>query len=152
MVTSQPQPPEIAGMTLQIHVSDISGAREFYASLFGRGPDFQPHDDFLEWAPIPGQECWVQVVGKGAPPLSNRVRFKVGDLRAATSFLQAIGVEYSEPIRLPGVVAFLDFTDPWENRLGFYQDLLPSGEQHTYPGSSVTDEGQYRTFGGAGNE
>jgi hypothetical protein len=44
------------------------------------------------------------------------------------------------------VVAFLDATDPWGNRLGYYQDLVPSGEQTIYPGSSVTDESLFAPF------
>lgn len=50
-----------------------------------------------------------------------------------------------DPFR-PGVVAFLDFTDPWGNRLGYCQDLAPSDQQPEYPGTSVTDASQFAAF------
>lgn len=138
-----------AGFTLQVYVptDETAAARSFYSSLFGREPEFEPHDDFFEWAPIPGQECWFQVSGKDpASPLLNRVRFRVLDLAEALSFLDSSGIERSEPSQLPGVVAIVDFTDPWGNRLGYYQDLVPSGQQQEYRGTSVNDEAQFTRF------
>ena len=140
---------QTAGFTLQVYVptDETAAARSFYSSLFGREPEFEPHDDFFEWAPIPGQECWFQVSGKDpAAPLLNRVRFRVLDLGEALSFLDSSGIERSEPSQLPGVVAFVDFTDPWGNRLGYYQDLAPSGQQQEYRGTSVNDEAQFTRF------
>jgi hypothetical protein len=40
---------------------------------------------------------------------------------------------------LPGVVSFINFEDPWGNRLGYYEDIVPSHEQHE-PGGSAHDE------------
>ena len=140
---------QTAGFTLQVYVptGETAEARTFYSSLFGREPEFEPHDDFFEWAPIAGQECWFQVSGKdGAPPLTNRVRFRVLDLGEAVSFLDSSEIEHSEPSQLPGVVAFVDFADPWGNRLGYYQDLVPSGQQQEYRGTSVNDEAQFTRF------
>lgn len=137
------------GFTLQVYVptDETAEARSFYSSLFGREPEFEPHDDFFEWSPIAGQECWLQVSGKDhASPLLNRVRFRVLDLGEALSFLDSSGIERSEPSQLPGVVAFVDFADPWGNRLGYYQDLVPSGQQTEYPGSSVNDASQFTRF------
>ena len=137
------------GFTLQVYVptDDTAAARSFYSSLFGREPEFEPHDDFFEWSPIAGQECWFQVSGKDqAAPLLNSVRFRVLDLSEALSFLDSSRIARSEPSQLPGVVAFVDFTDPWGNRLGYYQDLLPSGQQTEYPGSSVSDSSQFTRF------
>ena len=137
------------GITLQVYVptGETAAARSFYSSLFGREPEFEPHDDFFEWSPIAGQECWFQVSGKDQPPpLLNRVRFRVLDLGEALSFLDSSGIERSEPSQLPGVVAFVDFADPWGNQLGYYQDLVPSGRQVEYPGSSVNDEAQFTRF------
>ncbi len=137
------QAPPIIGATLQVYVPPhaIGAARDFYTALFGREPDFQPHDDFLEWAPLPGQECWIQLTARAAAgQLTNRLRLRVADIDAAVTWLDRTDVSRSEVSHLPGVVAFVDFTDPWENRLGYYQDLVPSGEQVTYPGTSVSDE------------
>ena len=70
-------------VTVQVYVptGDIARARSFYTTLFGREPEFAPHDDFLEWSPIAGQECWLQVSAKeDAAPMLNRVRFRVLDV------------------------------------------------------------------------
>jgi predicted enzyme related to lactoylglutathione lyase len=137
------------GFTLQVYVptDETATARSFYSSLFGREPEFEPHDDFFEWSPISGQECWFQVSGKDqAPPLLNRVRFRVIDLGAALSILDASGIARSEPSQLPGVVAFVDFSDPWGNQLGYYQDLVQSGQQAEYPGTSVNDDALFTRF------
>lgn len=141
--------PRTAGISLQMPVplGAMNDARDFYRRLFGRDPDFSPHDDFLEWAPIRDQECWFQVVGQeDAEPLINRVRFRVTDMREAIRFLDAIGLVHSEPSQLPGVVAFVDFSDPWGNRLGYYEDLVPSGQQEEYRGTSVHDASQFAGF------
>jgi len=141
--------PDTTGFTLQVYVpaDHVATARQFYARLFGREPDFEPHDDFLEWAPIAGQECMFQVAGRTpAPALENRVRFRVQDLAAAVAFLDRCGIAHSGPSRLPDVVAFVDFADPWGNQLGYYQDLLPTGQQKTYPGTSVSDESQFDDY------
>lgn len=96
-----------------------------------------------------GQECWVQVAAHPDPtPLTNRIRFRVLDLRAAIAYLDARSITHSEPSQLPGVVAFVDFTDPWHNRLGYYQDLVPSGRQPEYIGTSVNDASQFTGFQG----
>lgn len=153
MSTPSPrQAPPIVGLTLQVYVppADTEIARDYYTDLFGRPPDFVPHDDFFEWAPFPGQECWFQVSGKfGAAPLQNRVRFRVTDLSAAANFLDQQRIAHSPMSQLPEVVAFLDFSDPWGNQLGYYQDLAPSGQQTEYPGTSVTEVTQFTACGNA---
>ncbi|QQB13233.1 VOC family protein [Brevibacterium casei] len=138
--------PDTSGFTLQVYVpaDQVASARPFYARLFGRDPDFEPHDDFLEWAPIAGQECFFQVAGRSpASALGNRVRFRVRDLAAAVVLLDECGIAHSVPSRLPDVVAFLNFADPWGNQLGYYEDLVPTEQQRTYPGTSVSDESQF---------
>lgn len=147
---TSPQAPPIIGLTLQVYVpsADAQAARAYYTDLFGQPPAFVPHDDFFEWPPSPGQECWFQVVAARpeVSPLRNRVRFRVADLSSATDFLDHQGIAHTPPSQLPGVVAFLDFTDPWGNKLGYYQDLVPSGQQSEYPGTSVTDASQFTAF------
>lgn len=144
-----PQAPPIVGLTVQVYVpsADAQVARAYYTDFFSQPPVFVPHDDFFEWPPSPGQECWFQVVAlSDAVPLRNRVRFRVADLSAATGFLDHQGIAHTPPRQLPGVVAFLDFTDPWGNKLGYYQDLVPSGQQSEHPGTSVTDASQFTAF------
>src|SRR5215211_4500860 len=134
-------PPRPSGMTLQIQVDNLDRARRFYGMLFGAVPEFEPHDDFLEWR-IGAGETWVQVVGVSGParPLLNRVRFRVDDLAAAGAAVESSGTPVSPVTTLPRVVRWVDFTDPWGNHLGFYEDLAPTG-QEPGPGGSVHDEG-----------
>ncbi len=129
------------GMTLQVQLGDLAGAREFYKALLGSSPEFEPHQDFLERRVIPGGETWLQAVGVTAlvRPLANRVRFGVADIHAERGRLLALGIDASRVTALPGAVAFVDFADPWGNALGFYQDLAPSGQQPVV-GGSVRDE------------
>lgn len=133
-------------MTLQVQVGDLAQAREFYTALLGASPEFEPHQDFLEWRVVPRGETWLQAVGVTGPvrPLTSRVRFGVPDIRAARERLSGLGVEVSKITSLPGVVAFVDFADRWGNALGFYQDLAPSGQQPVV-GGSVHDSGQFVT-------
>jgi hypothetical protein len=144
-----PTAPAIIGLTLQLYVPRpaLPEARALYTRLLGRDPVFTPHDDFLEWPPLTGAEAWIQLTVSEEPrPLTNRLRFGVADIRSAAAFLDELDLERSDISQLPGVVAFLDATDPWGNRLGYYQDLVPSGEQTIYPGSSVTDESLFAPF------
>jgi predicted enzyme related to lactoylglutathione lyase len=134
------------GMTLQVQVGDLARAREFYTALLGSSPEFEPHQDFLEWRVIPGGETWLQAVGVTAlvRPLTNRVRFGVADIRTERGRLVGLGIDVSPVTALPGVVAFVDFADPWGNALGLYQDLAASGQQPV-AGGSVRDDDQFVT-------
>lgn len=138
--------PQTTGITLQVYVptEEARTARDYYSHFFGREPEFEPHDDFFEWAPITEQECWLQVAGREeVAKLNNRIRFRVADLTKAVKFLETTGIPHSEPSQLPGVVAFIDFSDPWGNKLGYYEDLVPSGQQQEYRGTSVNDGTQF---------
>ena len=130
-----------SGMTLQVSVGDIERGREFYGALFGGPPQFEPHEDLLEWRVGADGETWLQVVGAAdeVRPLLNRVRFRVADLAAAHVAVLASGCEASPPEALPGVVRWFDFADPWGNRLGYFQDLAPL-TGGVGPGGSVHDE------------
>lgn len=130
-------PESPSGITIQLHVDDIDRARRFYGAIFGGEPHYQPHDDFLEWRVGDG-ETWLQVVGSRGDqrPLPNRVRFRVEDIQAAHAAVLAAAIEASAVRTLPGVVRFFDFSDPWGNRLGYYQDLAPSGQQPVIGGSA----------------
>ena len=113
-----------SGMTTQLYVAERVAGRRFYTVLFGCEPDFAPDEDFLEWRVAAGTECWIQVVAAQTRPLPTRLRFRVDDIRATIAWSRtALGVDPTEPEELPGVVRYTDFSDPWGNRLGFYQDL-----------------------------
>jgi predicted enzyme related to lactoylglutathione lyase len=56
-------------------------------------------------------------------PRQAPVRFGAEDIHAARGAVLSLGVEADAIEELPGVVRRCDFTDPWDNRLGLYQDL-----------------------------
>jgi predicted enzyme related to lactoylglutathione lyase len=127
-----------------VQVGDVGRAREFYGELFGGAPQFEPHEDFLEWRVGEQGETWFQVVGVpgDVQPLATRLRFRVEDLLAARSAVLGSGVDASPVTALPGVVRWFDFADPWGNRLGYFEDLAPTGAQPG-PGGSVHDPAHF---------
>jgi predicted enzyme related to lactoylglutathione lyase len=127
-------------MTLQVQVGDLDRARDFYGAVLGAAPEFEPHEDFLEWR-VGESETWLQIVGVRGPvrPLVNRVRFRVDDIATAGAALEALGTAVSSVTTLPSVVRWVDFSDPWGNQFGFFEDLAPTGQQ-AGPGGSVHDE------------
>jgi predicted enzyme related to lactoylglutathione lyase len=113
-----------AGSTLQLFVGDGVAARAWYERLFDRPPDFEADgDSFCEWVFHPGS--WeVHVVQHETPGLQRgRFRFGVEDVDAVRAALLAAGVDVSPVESLEGVVRYCNFSDPWDNRLGLYQDL-----------------------------
>lgn len=133
-------PIKTLGMALQLQVDDISRARDFYTAVLGFLPELEPHDDFVEWRISPGGEAWLQAVGvaDGVHPLESRVRFGVADVRAERRRLLGLGIDVSRVTSLPGLVTFINFTDPWGNKLGFYEDV-PEGDRRPAVGGSVHD-------------
>lgn len=136
------------GVTWQLQVGSVTDGLKFYSTLFGRGPDFSPHEDFFEWRLVEGVEVWFQivVVTDQVRPLATRSRLKVDDVRAATTWAQtSLKVQTGPVSTLPGVVSFVDFEDPWGNRLGFYEDLVPIDVKPLEPGGSVHDASLFIT-------
>lgn len=133
----------VQGLTIAIRVGHTARALSFYSGVLGRGPDYVAHDDFHEWE-ICGR-AWLQVSsGHESPiPTSSRVRFEVADIAAEIERLRGLGVEVADPTTLPDVAVFTDFTDPWGNRLGLYQDIAaPDGPPEV--GGSAADESLFR--------
>lgn len=49
----------IQGIYLALVVSDMSAAEQFYATLFGRGPDDRPMDGLIQWRDVEGANIQV---------------------------------------------------------------------------------------------
>ena len=116
-------------MTTQVRVSNIKEGQEWYEALLNKKPDFIPHDGFAEWELIPG--CWLQVA-EGTPTDGN------GPLRLGVTNIEAERDRLVEQLKIdsfqihsrPEVpVKWGTFTDPWGNRLGFFEYLDKSDEQ-----------------------
>lgn len=123
-------------LTVELRVLDIRAGVEFYSRLFGRPPDFQPHRDFTEWEV--SDNLWFQIA-EGQPRPSYPMRFRVEDIDAECARLEReVGAHCSPLTRIPGLVAFTNFNDPWGNALGFYQRLFtetaatPRGSFHDW--------------------
>jgi catechol 2,3-dioxygenase-like lactoylglutathione lyase family enzyme len=114
-----------AGLTIQLWVENGRAGRVWYERLLGRPPDFTPFgdDSFCEWIFEPGR--WEIHVVETDQPTSREapVRFGTEDIKAARDQVISLGIA-AEPVEdLPGVVRWCNFSDPWGNRLGLYQDL-----------------------------
>ncbi|MBP3039153.1 VOC family protein [Bacillaceae bacterium Marseille-Q3522] len=110
-------------MTVQIRVTDINKGQKWYQTLLQKEPDFVPHEGFAEWELIPG--CWLQVA-EGIPTNgSGPIRFGVMDIVAEreriAKELQVDKFEIFQRKEVP--VKWGTFTDPWGNRLGFFEYL-----------------------------
>jgi predicted enzyme related to lactoylglutathione lyase len=131
------------GLTVTVQVGETAVALAFYSGVLGREPDYVAHDDFHEWEVC--ERAWLQVSSGHETPAacSSRVRFEVADIAAEIERLRALGVAVAEPTTLPDVVVFTDFTDPWGNRLGLYQDIAGVGGPPEV-GGSAADETLFR--------
>lgn len=109
------------GFTAQLRVPDVAAGLTFYEDLIGRAPDSSPHVNFYEWELQ--NAAWFQL-GQGKVIEAYPLRFAVRDIAAEVSRMPArFGITCGEILRIPEVVAWCNFEDPWGNRLGFYQDL-----------------------------
>lgn len=132
----------IRGLTIALQAGDTAQALAFYSDVLGRDPDYAAHDDFHEWEVCGG--AWLQLSSGHATvtAISGRVRFEVEDIAAEITRLRERGVQVAEPETLPQVVVFTNFTDPWGNQLGLYQDIAgPDGPPEI--GGSAADESHF---------
>ncbi len=107
---------------MQSRVPDAAVAIAWYTKLLGRAPDFVPDETIGEWQLYPG--CWLVVVEARPDPGRNRIRFGVQNLLEEKMRLSSeLGISVSEVSELEGIVAYCDFEDPYDNRLGLFQDL-----------------------------
>ena len=125
-----------SGITVQFFVPDIRAGIEFYSRLFGRPPDFKPHEDFKEWEVF--DNFWLQI-GQGEPRPTYPLRLRVEDIDAQRERVERdVGARCSAITRIPGLVAFCNFSDQWGNNLGLYQRLFVGGVPRG-PGGSFHD-------------
>jgi hypothetical protein len=105
-----------SGFTTRLRVPDVAAGLTFHEDLTGRAPDSSPHVDFCE-----GElqsAAWFQL-GQGKVTEAYPLRFAVRDIAAEVSRMPArFEITCSEILRVPEVVAWCNFEDPWDNRLG----------------------------------
>ncbi|MFZ3579479.1 VOC family protein [Virgibacillus sp. DJP39] len=113
----------IIEMTTQVRVQDVKEGQRWYQILFNRKPDFIPHEGFAEWEIISG--CWLQVAEGVASEASGPLRFGVTNIDSERErLIRELGIEKFEIFSREEVpVKWGTFSDPWGNRLGFFEYL-----------------------------
>ncbi len=108
-------------MTIQVRVPDFAGGLSWYRTLFERAPDFVPHEGFAEWELVPG--CWLQLAEGDPTTGSGPLRLGVTDIVSEQQrIISTLNVEPFELYSRPEVpVQWGTFSDPWGNRLGFFE-------------------------------
>lgn len=109
--------------TVQVRVSDFETGKKWYKSLLNKEPDAVPHEGFVEFELVPGS--WLQVA-EGTPTKgSGPIRMGVIDIKAERDrMIKELNIEPFEiHSRKEVPVKWGSFTDPWGNRLGFFEYL-----------------------------
>ncbi|PGM63205.1 ornithine monooxygenase [Bacillus cereus] len=116
-------------ITVQICVPTIKEGLSWYKALLSREPDFIAHEGFLEWELIPG--CWLQVAEGTPSEGSGPLRLAVKDIEVEQKrVVEELNVEKFDIFSRDEVpVKWGTFTDPWGNRLGFFE-YLDKNEQN----------------------
>ena len=116
-------------MTNQVRVSNIKEGHKWYETLLNKKPDFIPHNGFVEWELIPG--CWLQVAEGNLTEGNGPLRLGVTNIEAERErLIKELTIDRFVIHFRPEVpVKWGTFTDPWGNRLGFFEYLDKNEEQ-----------------------
>lgn len=130
---------EIVSVTVGLPVGDLAAARTWYeAALELEAPDLVVDDDMVEYdlgpvwlqlaqveAPKPGLLVSTGVEARGHP--QSTLRLGVRDVHRERARLVTLGIPVPGVEHVPGLVDYLDFTDPDGNELSLYTVLAPEG-------------------------
>ncbi|WP_226658089.1 VOC family protein [Pseudalkalibacillus hwajinpoensis] len=116
-------------MTTQVRVSNMKEGSQWYEKFLNKKPDFIPHDGFAEWELLPG--CWLQVAEGQVTEGNGPLRLGVTDILAErTRLMNELNIERFEiHSRSEVPVKWGTFTDPWGNRLGFFEYVNKNEEE-----------------------
>ncbi|MEK4969788.1 VOC family protein [Cytobacillus sp. FSL R7-0696] len=116
-------------MTTQVRVANIEEGQKWYEALLNKKADFTPHEGFAEWELIPG--CWLQVAEGTLSEGNGPLRLGVTNIEAERErLIEVLRIDRFEIHSRPDVpVKWGTFTDPWGNRLGFFEYLDKGEEQ-----------------------
>ncbi|MBM7691506.1 hypothetical protein JOC77_000911 [Peribacillus deserti] len=108
-------------MTIQVRVADFSKGHQWYETLLNKKADLIPHDGFAEWELLPG--CWLQVAEGISSVGSGPIRLCVRNIEDERNRLMDLldVPEFAIHSRKEVPVKWGTFTDPWGNRLGFFE-------------------------------
>jgi catechol 2,3-dioxygenase-like lactoylglutathione lyase family enzyme len=115
------------------YFSDYDTAREFYAGKLGWPVHFDAKGELLI-LDVRGHyqlglinSRWTPGWSKGQPVPSPQLSIECRDLRRVYSTLKAQGCNVSEVGGDPSSMLTLELTDPWDNRVFFWQDASGAG-------------------------
>ncbi|MCM3758230.1 VOC family protein [Sporosarcina aquimarina] len=108
-------------MTIQVRVANLNKAQKWYETLLNKNPDSVPHEGFAEWELIKG--CWLQVAEGTPSEGSGPIRLGVMDIEKERSrIVKELKIEPFEIFSREEVpVKWGTFSDPWGNRIGFFE-------------------------------
>ncbi len=107
-------------VTVGVPVASVAEAEAWYLNLLGTDVDvLRPVPGVVEFMVAPG--VWLQIFETdGQQEAGAIVRFLVDDIETVQRQSASAGIATGEPIEIPGVVTFSEFTDPDGNALGLY--------------------------------
>lgn len=107
-------------MIVEIQVSDLSKSCEWYARLFGKGPDLEPFKGNVEFKIAGG---WMQIVAGKPRPSSWGLQIEVQDLVRERQRLREAEIDATEIKGVPNVISYFDLKDPDGNGMRWFQVL-----------------------------
>ncbi|MGH1347930.1 MAG: VOC family protein [Nannocystales bacterium] len=110
-------------VTIGVPVPDLDAAVAWYSKLLGRELEsIEPMEGIVELRVASG--TWLQlfsVEAEGFRPTTTILRFKTPNIGDEAARLDAAGIQVGEVTRIPEVVAFAEFVDPYGNPVSLYE-------------------------------
>ncbi len=103
-----------------ITVSNLAKSREWYSTLFGKGPDLEPFPGNVEFK-VGG--AWLQISEGRVSPSSWSLQLEVEDLPHERQRLREAGIASTEIETAPGVISWFDLKDRDGNSMRWFQVL-----------------------------
>ena len=115
-------------LTFQIRVTNFVEGKRWYTAFLNKDPDFVPHGGFAEWELLSG--AWLQLAEGEPSEGSGPVRLCVQNLEEERErMIKELAVpSFTIHSREEVPVKWATFSDPWGNRLGFFEYIRK--EQH----------------------
>ncbi len=105
---------------VEIGVSDLSKAVDWYSKVFGKKPDLEPFPGNVEYK-IGG--AWVQIVQDEVKPSSWNLQIEVLDLKKEHDRVVNSGIDCKEIKTVPDVISYFDLKDLDGNAMRWFQVL-----------------------------
>jgi N-acetylglutamate synthase-like GNAT family acetyltransferase/catechol 2,3-dioxygenase-like lactoylglutathione lyase family enzyme len=115
---------EFAGIAVDVAVTDLDRAEEFYTTLMGRRFDLRARPDQREWRLHADPEVVLRITADPAHAGHATSAIGVRDLDEEHARLAQHWPDLPPVQRKPGVIALLRLADPDRNTVVLWQDLL----------------------------